>query len=491
MLPVIAIVGRPNVGKSSLFNCILHQRVAIVHEQSGVTRDRLLMPAEYQGHRFTLVDTGGLGLAHREKTQDIFDNGIRDQVALAVEDASLLLWVVNVQEGITPQDQEVAKFVRRSGKPVLLVANKCDNPQLVKDSEWKFAKLGVKQIFPTTCSHSTGVEDLLEAAIKMIPEELWAGEEQNPEVRRMKVAVVGRPNVGKSSLVNRMLGKDRMIVSNIPGTTRDAVDEPVDLEYDGAPLPITIIDTAGMRRRRQLDSVVEFFSVSRSENAIKRCDLVLFLLDASDLCAMQERRIGHIIMEQNKPCLLLVNKWDLAREKELDMEDARELVRREMPFMAHAPLLFCSMKNGFHFKEIAKYILHIREQMQVTVPTGAFNAFLKDILQRQPPPSKGLRTFKIFYGTMAGTPPPKFLLFVNQKSLCPANYLAYLQNSIRETFYPEAGLPILLELRERASHEGNAVGGRRRAAAGEKQMREVEYQAKRRRQSRARGYHKK
>lgn len=491
MYPLIAIVGRPNVGKSSLFNCILRKRLAIVHEQSGVTRDRLEAVGEYDGRKFRLVDTGGLGLAFREKTKDLFDNGIRDQVELAVQDAAVLLWVVNVQEGITPLDEEVATFVRRTGKPVILVANKCDNPNLVKEADWKFAKLGVKEIIPMTCAHGTGVYDVLESALAKIPEEAW---EQTPEaeVERLKVAVVGRPNVGKSSLVNRMLGRERMIVSDIPGTTRDAVDEPVDLVVEGEELPITIIDTAGMRRRKQLDSVVEFFSVSRSENAIKRCDLVLFLLDATDLCAMQERRIGHVIMECHKPCLLIVNKWDLAKKEGLEMEEAEERVRREMPFMAHAPILFCSMLNGYHFKEIAKYLMHIREQMRVTVGTGELNAFLKDLLERQPPPSSGTKRFKIFYGTMDKSKmPPKFILFVNKKSLCPANYLAYIANSLRDAFYPEAGLPVLLELRERESHDGDEAGGKRRAAAGEKLRKEADYQAKRRRQSRARGYHKK
>ncbi|MBR4674006.1 MAG: ribosome biogenesis GTPase Der [Victivallales bacterium] len=489
-LPIIAIVGRPNVGKSALFNCILRKRVAIVHEQSGVTRDRITAPAEHFGKKFLLVDTGGLGVHHRENTSDIFDGLIREQVAEIVKEASVLIWVVNIQDGITIQDEEVADYLHKCGKPIVIAANKGDNEPLRASATGLFAKLGIQEIHPVSCMHTVGISDLLEATLALVPQEAWQDEEQKNE-NRLKVAVVGRPNVGKSSLVNKILGRERVMVSDIPGTTRDAIDEPVDLEYDGIPLPITIIDTAGMRRKKQVDTVVEFFSLSRSENAISRCDMVIFMLDATDPCTSQERRIGHIIVEAKKPCLLLANKWDLARKENRSEKKMIERIRQEMPFMAHAPLLLVSVLKGFNFKEIAGRMLHVREQMGVKVPTAILNQFLQDIMARNPPPSTGLKSFKLFYGTMTTCPPPTFRLFVNKRSLCPANYLQYLENQLREAFYPEAGLPIVLELRERESHKEDTTDGKRQAAAGVKRKRESNYQSEHRRISRARGKRKK
>ncbi len=482
--PVIAIIGRPNVGKSALFNSILRRRVSIVHEQSGVTRDRVAAPAEHFGRHFLLVDTGGLGVHHRENTTDIFDGMIREQVAEVVKDASVLIWVVNVQEGITVQDEEVADFIRKTGKPFIIAANKGDNSALRSEAVPTFARLGCKEIFPISCMHGVGITDLIESALAKVPrDENEISEKAAPA--RIKVAVVGRPNVGKSSLVNRMLGEDRVMVSDIPGTTRDAIDVPVDLDYNGETLPVTIIDTAGMRRKKQVDTVVEFFSLSRSESAIKRADMIIFVIDATDPCTSQERRIGHLIVEAQKPCLLLANKWDLARKEGKTEQEMLEQIRHDMPFMKHAPLLLISVLKGFHFNEIAGRIMHVREQMRVTVPTAVLNQFLQDILARNPPPSTGNKRFKILYGIQRGCPPPKFLFFVNKKDLCPANYLQYLENQLRDAFYPEAGLPIILMLRERESHNIEAVDGKRQAAAGVKRKKEEDYHSKHRRASRA------
>ena len=482
-LPLIAIVGRPNVGKSALFNCILRRRVAIVHEQSGVTRDRITAPAEHFGKKFLIVDTGGLGVHHKENTTDIFDGMIREQVEQVVKDADVLIWVVNIQEGITVQDEDVSDFIRKTGKPVVIAANKGDNSIMRSEAISLFAKLGYKEIHPISCTHSVGISDLIEATLALVPKDKWEPETKGDE--RLKIAVVGKPNVGKSSLVNRIIRENRMMVSDIPGTTRDAVDIPADLEYDGAPLPITIIDTAGMRRKKQVDTVVEFFSLSRSEAAIKRCDMVIFIIDATDPCSSQERRIGHLVVEAQKPCLLLANKWDLACKTYKSEAKLEALIRQEMPFMAHAPVLVISALKGFNFREIAGRLIHVREQMNVTVPTAILNQFLQDILARNPPPSTGLKSFKIFYGIMRSCPPPHFLLFVNKKSLCPANYLQYIENQLRDAFYPEAGLPIILTLRERASHEVQSTDGTRRAAAGDKRKREGDYFDNKRRASRA------
>ncbi|MBP5640242.1 MAG: ribosome biogenesis GTPase Der [Victivallales bacterium] len=480
--PVIAIVGRPNVGKSALFNCILGKRISIVHEQSGVTRDRIAAPGNHFGRHFLLVDTGGLGTCQTEKKVDLFDGMIREQVAEVVAEASVLIWVLNCQEGITPQDEEVGDFLRKTGKPVVIAANKADNADMRSMVIGQFARLGYHEIVPTSCTHTTGASDVMDAVFKFIPEE--EGEEA-AEVPRLKIAVVGRPNVGKSSLVNRFLGEKRVMVSDIAGTTRDAIDIPLDLTWKGETIPITLIDTAGMRRKKQIDTVVEFFSLSRAESAIKRCDLVLFMIDATDPCTTQERRIGRVICDARKACILLANKWDLASKDGLKERDFEKLVRERMPFMAHAPLHVISVINGYHFNSIVGHLVHVREQMQVSVPTGVFNQFLQDTLSRTPPPSVGMKRFKVYYGTMKGCNPPHFVLFVNKKTLCPANYQQFLSNSIRETFYPEAGLPIILDFRERKSIDESDET--RKAAAGAKRAKESEYQSERRRIDRARG----
>lgn len=483
--PVIAIVGRPNVGKSALFNNILGRRVSIVHEQSGVTRDRVAAPCEHFGQRFLLVDTGGLGIHSREKATDIFDGMIREQVAEVVAEASVLIWVLNCQDGITPQDQEVSDFLRRTGKPVVIAANKADNDMVRAEAEGAFAALGYEHIVPTSCTHRLGISDLVDRAMQLLPASDAAAEA--PE-ERLQIAVVGRPNVGKSSLVNRLLGTNRVMVSDIPGTTRDAIEIPFSLTVDGTELPLTLIDTAGMRRKKQVDTVVEFFSLSRSEAAIRRCDIVLFMIDGTDPCTTQERRIGRVIVEARKPCVLLANKWDLVSAEGVKARDFQAQVRADMPFMNHAPILLISALSGHNCQQIAAQLLHVREQMRVSVPTAVFNQFLQDTLARNPPPSNGLKRFKIFYGTMRGCPPPSFLLFVNKKSLCPRNYLQFLENQIRDAFYPEAGMPIFIDLRERESLDN--ANATRRSAAGAKRSRESEYQATKRRIQRGKGMRK-
>jgi GTP-binding protein len=466
----------------------LRKRISIVHEQSGVTRDRVVAPGEYQGRRFLLVDTGGLGVHHKERTTDLFDGMIREQVAQVVAEAAVLIWVVNIQDGITTQDEEVADFLRKSGKPVVVAANKGDNAIARADAVGLFAALGYEDIVPTSCTHSLGVGDLMETVLRLVPASGQEGEAaaESEAGRPLRVAVVGRPNVGKSSLVNRLLGENRVMVSDIPGTTRDAIDIPVTLECDGVPLPLTLIDTAGMRRQKQIDTVVEFFSLSRSKNAIRRADLVIFMIDATDPCTTQDRRIGHVVVEERKPCILLGNKWDLA-ERGVKTQDVEARIRQDMPFMNHAPVLLLSVLKGFNLREITSRLVHVREQMGVSVPTAVFNQFLQDTLARTPPPSTGLKRFKIFYGTMKGGPPPKFILFVNKRSLCPHHYLQVLENQIRDAFYPEAGLPIVIELRERESHQGDSAGAVRRAAAGAKRSREQDYQSEQRRITRRKG----
>lgn len=461
-LPVVAIVGRPNVGKSALFNAILRRRLSIVHEQSGVTRDCVASPAAYRGKRFLLVDTGGLGTWNGDKKIDLFDGMIREQVTEIIRDAACLVWVVNCLDGVTPQDEEVGAFLRKAGKPLILCANKADNRELVQSAHGLFGSLGVRDLFPTTCTHSHGIDALLRHLSSLLPEPPPQEEEEKP----LRLAVVGRPNVGKSSLVNRLLGKERMMVSDIAGTTRDAVDLPVILKKDGEELPVTLVDTAGLRRRGQISTVVEFFSANRTELAIRSSDMVLFVLDSQEPCTTQERRIGRIIADARRPCIMLANKWDLITKAGNNKPKLfEEFVRERMPYMAHAPILNISAANGFHVDSLFDRLKMVKEQMRVTVPTAVFNQFLQDILQRNPPVSVNARRFKIFYGTMVHNPPPKFVLFVNDKKLCPKNYENYLENRLRDAFFPQSGLPINLELRNRQDPVGRE--GARAAASGD------------------------
>ena len=308
-LPLVAIVGRPNVGKSALFNSIIGRRIAIVHEQSGVTRDRITAPGQHAGRYFTLVDTGGLGIGLRETHNiGVFDGLVRDQVAKIVEEATALIWVVDCQAGVTAQDEEVAAFLRSAARPVVIAANKADNDVVAAAAAGEFSRLGFADICPTSCTHRRGIGELLDQVCRHLPEAPAAPAAE----AALKLAVVGRPNVGKSSLVNRIFGAERVIVSEIAGTTRDAIDVPVTIRDGESEVPLLLIDTAGLRRRRQIDTVVDFFSMTRTEQAIRRSDAVLFLLDATELATAQDCNIARLILDAGKPCILVVNKWDLA-----------------------------------------------------------------------------------------------------------------------------------------------------------------------------------
>jgi len=485
-LPVVAIVGRPNVGKSALFNQVVGRRLSIVHEQSGVTRDRVAAPAHYRGRHFLLVDTGGLGMHPREKKgADIFDGLIRDQVATIVAEADALIWVVDCLEGMTPQDEAIREFMMQAELPVVIAANKADNNTLREGVLGEFSALGVKDLFPTSCTHNYGIGDLMHRVLAEIP----VVAEPLTERGGLRIAVVGRPNVGKSSLVNRVFGEDRVMVSDIAGTTRDAIDVPVMLKGDDEEVPATFIDTAGLRRRGNVDSVVEFFSASRAQSAIKRCDVVLFIIDATDPGTAQDRRIGRMIKDEYKPCILLVNKWDLVsgeiKQKELDDE-----IRRRLPFMQHAPMHFICALSGYNFSGIFDHILALRDQMQVTIPTSVLNQFLQDTLARTPPQSVGNKRFKVFYSTMKGNPPPHFVLFANSRKSCPDNYVQFLENQLREAFFPQAGLPIKLEIRERRSGD-DPNSGARGAMRGINLRQRSDHQANSRHNQRRKGFRQK
>ncbi|MGV3772382.1 MAG: ribosome biogenesis GTPase Der [Verrucomicrobiales bacterium] len=467
MSGLIAIVGRPNVGKSALFNRIVGKRIAIVHDEPGVTRDRVTAEAEWKGKSFTLVDTGGIGLNRREKATDVIMQAALDQVNLAIEAAHVIILAVNLQEGVVPLDEEVAGRLRSSGKTVLVAANKADNYKL-EAALTEFEKLGFKQIFAVSAIHGRGVEDLMDEALKSIPPELLEKKtvEEGGEPP-LKLAIVGRPNVGKSSIINALTRSERVVVSPIAGTTRDAVDVPFEIETEGGKEKYVLIDTAGVRQERRIDNSIEFFSVKRTEESIGRADIVIFVLDAEAGILMQDKKIGGKIVDEAKACIVVVNKWDLAEEsvkearlKEIERRDKKkhleteqkpmttlaefaEWVQHNMFFLDYAPVIFTSAKSGFHLDRLLEAVRFVASQLKQKIPTSLLNRTINQAIeQRQPVSAMGHR-LKFFYATQVRQAPPTFLLFVNRDELFSPPYSKYLAGEIRKSFGYE-GCPILL-----------------------------------------------
>ncbi|MFA6101101.1 MAG: ribosome biogenesis GTPase Der [Victivallaceae bacterium] len=447
-IPVVAIVGRPNVGKSSLFNAIVGRRVSIVHEQPGVTRDRVVAPASWHGKHFQLIDTGGLGnITGAKKMADIWDAGIREQVEAAIEGADVLIFVCNVQDGIVPLDREVTDRLRGIGKKVLLAANKCDNPTLDAES-MLFSELGFDKIYPVSCLHRKGVARLLDIALEDFED---VEEDVTTKAEPFRIAVVGRPNVGKSSMVNWMLGEERVMVSDIAGTTRDSIDIDFEIKYKGEMLPAALIDTAGLRKRSKIDNVVELFSMMRTEEALKRAQLVLFLVETSkDGVTSQDRKIAASIVESGKGCIIVANKFDLCKDEDEDVKQKQliEEIRYTLPHLNYAPVVFTSVLRKYNMNALLDQIAEVMAQMEVKIPTSLVNKVLLDAFARNSPPVVGVAPLKLYYCSMIGSEPPKFLLFVNQPVYCADNYLIFLKNCLRQAF-DFTGLPIVVELRAR------------------------------------------
>jgi GTPase len=470
---LIAIVGRPNVGKSALFNRIVGRRIAIVHDQPGVTRDRVSVEAEWHGWPFTLVDTGGIGLRQGEKAPDIITEAALEQVEIAIEAAQVIILAVNVQEGVVPLDREVGERLRRAGKSVVIAANKADTRQM-ELAATEFAELGYDQIFPVSAIHGLGVEPLIDTAIGLLRAQLKeqpvtetteGAVEELPEV--LKLAIVGRPNVGKSSLINALTNSERVIVTAIPGTTRDAVDVPFEVETEGIRQRYVLIDTAGVRQERRIDNSVEFFSVKRTEDSIERCDIAVFVVDAEAGITAQDKKVAGKIVEHRKACIVVVNKWDLVKE---EVNDARKVeikrrhafekkpqnrermttlaefakwVQEYLFFLDYAPVLFTSAKTGFQLERLLEAVRYVSAQLKQKVPTAILNRTLRDAIElRQPPSSSGHR-LKFFYATQVRRAPPTFLLFVNREDLFSDQYNKYLVHQMRRAFGFE-GCPILL-----------------------------------------------
>jgi GTP-binding protein len=478
MSGLIAIVGRPNVGKSALFNRIVKKRIAIVHDQPGVTRDRVSVEAEWRGRPFTLVDTGGIGLLRREKSDDVIVKAAFDQVQMAIESANVIILVVNVQDGIVPLDREVAARLRTSGKPVLVAVNKVDTDRLDPQA-LEFSQLGFEKIFPVTAIHGSGVEALMDAAtallppdadgvVEAVPLEAVEGEAAAPVGPKgpLKIAIVGRPNVGKSSIINALTHSERVIVSPIPGTTRDSIDVPFEVETEGVRQKYVLIDTAGMRKSRRVDDTVEFFSVQRAEESIIRSDITVLVIDAEVGITEQDKKIADTIVENRKACILVINKWDLfdkevreAREGEIEKRknkqrtegQPKELttlgefgkwVQDKLFFLDYAPVIFTSAKSGFHLDRLLEAVRYVAAQLQQKIPTSILNRTLRDAVERRQPISAAGHRLKFYYATQVRQAPPTFLLFVNRDELFSDQYKKYLAGEMRTAFGYE-GCPVV------------------------------------------------
>jgi GTP-binding protein len=472
---LIAIVGRPNVGKSALFNRIVGRRIAIVHDQPGVTRDRVSAEAEWRGRAFTLVDTGGIGLLRGEKAHDLIVKAAMQQVELAIQAADVIVLVVDAREGLVPLDREVAERLRRSGKPVLVAANKADTPE-TQSLAVEFSELGFERVFAVSAIHGPGVEALMDAAVEMLPAApagAFAAAAAGGAVSAsapaaaapLKLAVVGRPNVGKSSLVNALVGSPRVIVSPVPGTTRDAVDVPFEIETDGVRQRYVLIDTAGIRKERRIADSIEFFSVRRAEQSIERCDIAVLVLDAESGILEQDKKIAGKILEAQKACVIAVNKWDLFEAavrasggsragakrppaRPTTLAGFAEWVQEQLFFLDFAPVIFTSAATGFHLDRLLEAVRYVAAQLQQKIPTALLNRALHDAVERRQPASRAGHRLKFFYATQLRTAPPTFLLFVNREELLTEQYKKYLADSLRRAFGYE-GCPIVLQARPR------------------------------------------
>jgi len=470
MAAVIAIVGRPNVGKSALFNRIVGRRIAIVHDEPGVTRDRIAAEAEWKGRPFTLLDTGGLGLVRGEKAQDVITRATYDQVQLAIDSANVILFVGNVQEGVVALDREVAERLRRSGKPVLVAVNKADNFRAESGAD-EFAALGFEKVFPVSAIHGAGVEALVATAIGLIPPDAKPAGSEDASAKAapepLKLAIVGRPNVGKSSSINALTQSERVIVSPVPGTTRDSVDVPFEIETAGTRQSYVLIDTAGLRKSRRVDTSVEFFSVKRAEDSIERSDITILVLDAEAGITEQDKKVADKIVESRKACIVVVNKWDLveqdvrtAREEEITRRNKKqrreggkpqlttlgefgEWVQERLFFLDYAPVIFTSAQSGFNLDRLLEAVRYVAAQLEQKIPTAILNRTLLDSVERRQPISAAGHRLKFFYATQVRQAPPTFLLFVNRDELFSDSYKKYLAGELRRAFGFE-GCPIVL-----------------------------------------------
>ena len=438
--PLVAIVGRPNLGKSMLFNKITGKRLSIVEDTPGVTRDRLYAQAEWRGRTFDLVDTGGI----EPGTDDQILSFMREQAEIAIASATVIVFVCDIRTGMTAADQEVAGMLQRSGKPVVLAVNKMDSTGHTDPDIYEFYNLGLGDPYPVSAVHGHGTGDLLDACFDFFPPE----DEKETQDDVVKVAIIGKPNVGKSSLVNRILGQERVIVSDVAGTTRDAVDSYFENERG----KYLIIDTAGMRKKSRVDDRVEKFSVLRATMAIERSDVCVIMIDAQEGVTEQDTKVAGLAHEAGKACVIAVNKWDAIEKSDKTMQRMEEDVRRDLSYMTYAPVLFISALTGKRVEKLFGLIDSVVEQAAMRIPTGVLNQVLNDAQARvQPPTDKGKR-LKIYYMTQVGVKPPHFVIFCNDAQLFHFSYQRYIENQIRATF-GLTGTPVRITVRQKGDKE--------------------------------------
>lgn len=438
--PLVAIVGRPNVGKSLLFNRLAGKRLSIVEDTPGVTRDRLYAETEWAGRKFNIVDTGGI--------EPTADNEIllfmREQANIAINAADVIVLVTEIGTGVTAADKEVAGMLLRSHKPVVLVVNKMDNPSKIDPTLYEFYSLGLGDPIPLSAVHGHGTGDMLDECVRHFPPETEDEEDDD----RVRVAIIGKPNVGKSSLTNLIAGEKRVIVSDVAGTTRDAVDMDVENEFG----KFTFIDTAGIRRKSRVDDRIEKFSVMRAQLAIERADVCLIMIDAREGVTDQDTKIAGLAHEAGKASIIIVNKWDLVEKETGTLEKMRKEVLRDLSFMSYAPVLFISAVTGQRVQRIFELINYVNDQSAMRITTGMLNNVLADAQARVQPPSDKGRRLKIYYMTQTGVKPPNFVVFCNSRELFHFSYQRYLENQLRATFGLE-GTPIRMVIRQKGDKE--------------------------------------
>ena len=438
--PIVAIVGRPNVGKSTLFNQIGKRRVSIVDDMPGVTRDRIYMDAEWLNHTFTMIDTGGIEF----EDDDHILKSMRQQALVAMEEADVIVFVVDGRAGLTTADEEVGRMLRNTKKPVILAVNKIDSPQL-EAGVYEFYSLGLGEPMGIAASNSLGLGDLLDAVVAAFPE----NDGEDKEEDEISIAVIGRPNVGKSSIVNALIGENRVIVSNVPGTTRDAIDT----HFVSDNIKFMLIDTAGMRRKGKIDEAIERYSVMRSLRAVDRADVVLMVINAEEGITEQDKKIAGYAHESGKGVIIVVNKWDVFPDKD-DKSTLRftEDLRDEIGFLQYAPVLYTSALTGQRIHRITELVKYVADQQSMRIQTSVLNELIRDAVSVNPPPSHRGKQLKIFFMTQADIQPPKFIIFVNDPELMHFSYLRFLENRLRESCGFE-GTPLKLIVRGRKEVE--------------------------------------
>ena len=440
MKPIVAIVGRPNVGKSMLFNKLIGKRLSIVEDTPGVTRDRIYGETDWNGRKFTLIDTGGI----EPRTDNQILEFMRDQAQIAIDNANVIVFLTDIKTGLTASDHEVANMLLRSGKPIVLAVNKMDSTGTVDPDFYEFYNLGLGDPIAVSAVHGHGTGDLLDACVQYFPPE----DEEEEEDDAIKVAVIGKPNAGKSSLVNKILGEERVIVSNVAGTTRDAIDS----RFTNDKGSFVFIDTAGIRKKSKVEEDIEKYSVLRATMAIERADVCLIMIDAIEGVTEQDTKVAGLAHEAGKASIIVINKWDLVEKDDKTMDQMKTKVRQDLAFMTYAPILFISAKTGQRVDKLFDMIDYVSNQASIRITTGMLNNVLEDAQTRVQPPSDKGRRLKIYYMTQVGIRPPHFVIFCNDSRLFHFSYRRYLENCIRNTFGLE-GTPVIMSIRQKGDKE--------------------------------------